>query len=241
MFNFGTEQESGGGGSRTGTVNGVMVATVTNISDPDNLGRVKLKFPMREHEHESDWAPIASLMSGSNMGTLFIPEVGDEVLVAFHLGHLNQPYVIGCLWNQNNKPPAKDEKNNLRKIRSRDGHELIFDDTANAGKVTLKTKGGIQMIIDDQNEKITVGTKSDQQSVVLEGKTAGTVTIKSGTNKITIDNKGDIKIESTKAVTVKSTQMNLEATATMNIKANAQLNIESSGILNLKGSLVKIN
>jgi uncharacterized protein involved in type VI secretion and phage assembly len=229
------------GGSRSGTVNGVLVATVTDNKDPDALGRVKLKFPLRENEHETDWVPIASLMSGKDKGTLFIPEVGDEVLVAFHLGYLNQPYVIGCLWNQNNKPPAKDEKNNLRKIKSRSGHELIFDDTANAGKVTLKTVKGIQMVIDDQNEKITIGTKNDQQSVTLTGSSSGTIEIKSGTNKITIDNKGDIKLESTKGITVKSTQLNLEATANMTIKAGAQLNLQASGIVNLKGSLVKIN
>ncbi|WP_276357837.1 phage baseplate assembly protein V [Cohnella caldifontis] len=238
-LDFDGERDSGG--SRSGTVNGVMVATVTDNKDPDALGRVKLKFPLRENEHETDWVPIASLMSGNNMGTLFIPEVGDEVLVAFHLGYLNQPYVIGCLWNQSKKPPAKDDQNNLRKIRSRAGHELIFDDTNNAGKVTLKTVKGIQMIIDDQNEKITIGTKNDQQSVTLTGSSAGTVEIKSGTNKITIDNKGDIKIESTKGVTIKSTQLNIEATANMTIKAGAQLNLESSGILNVKGSLVKIN
>jgi uncharacterized protein involved in type VI secretion and phage assembly len=234
-------QSDGGGSSGIGTVNGVMVAKVTNNQDPDGLGRVKLKFPLRENEHETDWAPLVSLMSGKNMGTLFVPEVEDEVLVAFHLGNLNQPFVIGSLWNQSNKPPAVDEKNNIRKIYSRGGHELIFDDTVNAGKVTLKTKKGIQLVIDDQNEKITLGTKSDAQSVVLAGSSAGTVTIKSGTNKITIDNKGDIQIKSDKAITIKSTQINLEATATMTVKAGAKLDLTSDGIVNIKGAMVKIN
>ncbi|MCD9025831.1 phage baseplate assembly protein V [Cohnella sp. NL03-T5] len=241
MSDFFPSQSDGGASSGYGTINGVMVATVTNNKDPDGLNRVKLKFPLRENSHETDWAPITSLMSGSSMGTLFVPEVGDEVLVAFHLGNLNQPFVIGSLWNSTNKPPAKDDANNLRKIYSRAGHELIFDDTANAGKVTLKTKKGIKLEIDDQNEKITLGTKSDAQSVVLAGSTAGTVTIKSGTNKITIDNKGDISIESTKAITIKSTQINLEATATMKVKAGAKLDLISDGMVTIKGAMVKIN
>jgi uncharacterized protein involved in type VI secretion and phage assembly len=229
---------SGGGG---GNINGVMVATVTNNKDPEGLNRVKLKFPLRENSHETDWAPITSLMSGNSMGTLFVPEVGDEVLVAFHLGNLNQPFVIGSLWNTANKPPVKDDKNNIRKIYSRAGHELIFDDTEGAGKVTIKTKKGIQLEIDDKSEKITLGTVSDAQSIVLAGSSTGTITIKSSSNKITIDNKGDIKIESAKAITVKSTQINLEATATMTIKAGAKLDLTSDGMVNIKGAIVKIN
>lgn len=238
MFNF--EAMSRPAGS-VGTVAGVMVATVTNNKDPDNLGRVKLKFSIHESPQESDWAPIATLMSGKDKGSLFIPEVGDQVLVAFHLGHLNRPYVIGSLWNKKAKPPAKDEQNNVRKIKSRSGHELIFDDKNNAGQVTLRTSKGVQLVLDDQNDKITIGTKNDKQKIVLAGSTSGTITIETGGNKVTINNKGDIQISSAKAVTIKSTQLKLEASASMDIKANASLNIQSSGMLTLKGSMVKIN
>lgn len=234
---------SGGGSSSSsiGTINGVMVATVTNNNDPDGLNRVKLKFPLRENEHETDWAPLVSLMSGKEMGTLFVPEVGDEVLVAFLLGNLNQPFVVGSLWNSTNKPPVKDDKNNLRKIYSRAGHELIFDDTANEGKVTLKTIKGNILEISDKDEKVTLETKNSEQSVILAGGTAGTITIKTGSNSITINNKGDVKIESAKAITIKSTQINLEATATMTIKAGAKLDLTSDGMVNIKGTMVKIN
>jgi len=224
-----------------GTVNGVMIATVTNNSDPDNLNRVKLKFPLRDDVQETDWVPIASLMSGNSMGTLFVPEVGDQVLVAFHLGYLNQPFVIGSLWNSEKKPPAKDEKNNIRKIFSREGHELIFDDTSGKGKVTLKTKKGVMLEIDDQNEKVSLVTKGSAQSVVLEGSSSGKITVKNGANQITITNQGDIKIESAKAVTVKSTQINLEATAAMTVKGGGKLDLVSDGLVTIKGAMVKIN
>lgn len=238
MYNF--ELMSHPAGS-VGTVNGVMIATVTNNKDPENLGRVKLKFLIHEQPLETDWAPIASLMSGNGKGTLFIPEVGDEVLVAFHFGHLSKPFVIGCLWNKNAKPPAKDDKNNLRKIHSRSGHELTFDDSDNAAKVTLKTSKGVQLILDDQNDKVTIGTKSDQQKIILAGASSGTITIETSGNKLTINNKGDVQLESVKSVTIKSTQLKLEASATMDIKAGASLNVEASGMLTLKGAMVKIN
>ncbi|MFC4600194.1 phage baseplate assembly protein V [Cohnella hongkongensis] len=234
----GGPSEAGGGANY---VQGVMVATVTNNKDPDGLNRVKLKFPLRENSHETDWAPLASLMSGNGQGTLFVPEVGDEVLVAFHLGHLNQPYVIGSLWNTARKPPAKDDKNNLRKIHSRAGHELIFDDTDSKGKVTLRTKQGLKLDIDEGADKVTIATKNDAQSIVLEGSSANTITVKTGTNKITIDNKGNIKIESAKEITVKSAQINLEATAAMKVKAGGKLDLMSDGIVTIKGAMVKIN
>ncbi len=237
---FSGRSDSEGGGSAN-FVHGVMVATVTNNKDPDGLNRVKLKFPLRENSHETDWAPLASLMSGSGKGTMFVPEVGDEVLVAFHLGNLNQPFVIGSLWNTSNKPPAKDDKNNLRKIHSRDGHELIFDDTDSKGKVTLKTKQGLKLEIDEGADKVTLATKNAAQTIVLEGSSAGTITVKSGANKITIDNKGDIKVESNKEITVKSTQINLEATASMKVKAGGKLDLLSDGIVTIKGAMVKIN
>jgi uncharacterized protein involved in type VI secretion and phage assembly len=237
MFNFETMAHPVGS---VGTVNGVMVAQVTNNQDPDKLGRVKVKFMIHETPLETDWVPIASLMSGKDRGTLFVPDVGDEVLVAFQFGHLSRPYVIGCLWNQKNQPPAVDEKNNLRKIRTRSGHELLFDDTDNAGKVTIKTAKGMQVSLEDKEDKLTIGTKDSQHVVTLSGSGSGTITIKSGSNKITITGQGDIQLESTKAVTIKSTQMKLEATGSMEIKSTGTMNIEAS-MLTLKGSLVKIN
>lgn len=236
MFNYQPQQQQ-----QAGIVNGVMIAKVTNNKDPEKLGRVKLKFPLRENEHESDWAFVTTFMTGGSRGSVFIPEVDDEVLVAFVLGNLNMPVVVGSLWNKNSKPPTPDENNNIRKIVSKQGHEFIFDDTSSAAKVTLKSKKGMQLEFADQNDKVEIKAGSAGPVVTLEGGSAGTLTLKSGTNKITIDNKGNINVESTTGITIKSTQVKVEATAQMTLKANASLNLESSGIVNIKGSLVKIN
>ncbi|XID90227.1 phage baseplate assembly protein V [Paenibacillaceae bacterium WGS1546] len=230
-----------GSGVDTGVVNGVLIAVVTNIDDPDKLGRVKLKFTIRENEHETDWAPLASLMAGPDRGTLFIPEVGDEVLVAFHLGYLDQPFVIGGLWNQERKPPEKHEKNDIRKIRTRAGHELIFQDTDSDGKITLKTKDGLKLEISDKADSVTLATKNDQQSVTLTGGSSKKIEIKAGASTITLDNQGKITIESGNSVQLKATQVNLEATAQMSIKAGGTLDLKADGIVNIKGSMVKIN
>lgn len=132
---------------------GVYPALVTDVQDPDNQGRVQVKLPFVE---ESDggsalaWARLATMMAGGDRGTWFIPEVNDEVLVAFTAGDPRRPVVIGALWNGVDAPPeTMDSANNVRSVTSRSGHKLTFDDTAGAEKVELKTNGGHTFTLDD--------------------------------------------------------------------------------------------
>jgi uncharacterized protein involved in type VI secretion and phage assembly len=223
-------------------VNGVYVGIVTDNKDPQNLGRLKVKIPVIDNETSTDWARLAVPMAGKDRGTLFIPEVGDEVLVAFQMGDIRQPIIIGSLWNDKQKPPqGKDDKNNIRKIRSRSGHEIIFDDSEGKEKLTLQTKKGHKLEIADQNDTIKLTDKNAQTSITITGGSGGAIEIKSGSNKITLNNKGDVVIESMKSVKIKSTQLTIEATATLDVKASAALNLKTDGVLTLKGSIVKIN
>ena len=132
---------------------GVYPAIVTDVQDPDSQGRVQIRLPFVE---ESDggsalaWARLATLMAGADRGTWFIPEVDDEVLVAFTAGDPRRPVVIGALWNGVDTPPeSMDSANNIRSITSRSGHTLTFDDTGGAEKVELKTNGGHTFTLDD--------------------------------------------------------------------------------------------
>lgn len=99
---------------------GVVVGIVTNNKDTEKLGRVKVKIPRLSGEDESNWARVTSFMAGKERGAFFLPEVDDEVLVAFEYGDINMPYVIGSLWNGKDVPPENnsDGKNNIRVIRS---------------------------------------------------------------------------------------------------------------------------
>ena len=78
---------------------GVVVALVTDNKDTEERGRIKIKFPWRGDEAGEAWARLATLMSGNERGTVFYPEVDDEVLVAFEHGNIDSPYIIGALWN----------------------------------------------------------------------------------------------------------------------------------------------
>ncbi|WP_192896583.1 phage baseplate assembly protein V [Cohnella sp. AR92] len=225
-----------------GLVNGVYIGIVAENKDPENLGRVKLTLPVFDEKTTTGWARVATLMGGKDRGSLFIPEVGDEVVVAFQLGDLRHPIVIGSLWNSKSKPPAgKDEKNNIRKIHTRGGHELVFDDTDGDGKITVKTKKGHSLEMLEKSDTVTIKEANGQNAITIKGGSSNEITVKSGETKITLNNKGDIEISSPKSMTLKSTQVSIEASATMDIKAGAALNIKTDGMLTLKGSMVKIN
>ena len=152
-------------------VPGVVIALVTNVSDPLGLGRIQLSFPWMDADLTS-WARVAAPMAGSKRGAFLMPEVDDEVLVAFEAGDFNHPYVVGFLWNGVDKPPETDPKNRVlltpgghtirledgadKKliVRSSSGHEIALDDSAAGQQLSVKTKGGLTLTMDDKQSSI---------------------------------------------------------------------------------------
>ncbi|MFF0204389.1 phage baseplate assembly protein V [Streptomyces sp. NPDC005017] len=107
------------------------------------IGRVKVSFPGLSDRFTSGWAPCARPMAGKDMGFYWLPEVGDQVLVAFEHGDLGKPYVIGGLWNADQTPPETntDGTNSKRVIKSRAGHTITFDDDRTGGELVIKDGG----------------------------------------------------------------------------------------------------
>jgi uncharacterized protein involved in type VI secretion and phage assembly len=150
-------------GSKEGIL-GVVVGIVTNNQDPDGLGRVKVKIPRLSGDDESNWARIVSFMAGKERGSFFLPEVDDEVLVAFEYGNINIPYIIGSLWNGKDKPPISndDGKNNFRIIKSRSGHLIRLDDTDGMEKIEIIDKSEKNSLsIDTADNKIMIKSEKD--------------------------------------------------------------------------------
>jgi uncharacterized protein involved in type VI secretion and phage assembly len=193
---------------------GVVIALVTNNKDPEGLGRVKMKFPCLGDVSESDWARVAVLMAGKERGFFFLPEVDDEVLVAFEHGDPRFPYVVGALWNGKDKPPAKndDGKNNLRVLESRSGHTVKLNDEEGKETIEITGKGGKDsIVIDAAKNTITITTDKDITLSAPKG------AIKLDAQQIEIKSSGSTKIES-------GAGMDVKANATMNIKG-ATVNI----------------
>jgi uncharacterized protein involved in type VI secretion and phage assembly len=100
-------------------------------------------------DHEA-WARIATLMAGAHRGTWFIPDVGDEVVVAFEQGNLDRPYVLGSLWNSANPPPETiDVDNNKKRVRSRNGVQITLDDQGGRESIIIETPGGQKLMLED--------------------------------------------------------------------------------------------
>lgn len=255
------------GAYEQGRIYGVVVGIVRDVKDPDNLGRVKVDFPWLASESESVsitgddtrahsfWARVATLMAGGKRGSFFIPEVDDEVLVAFEHGDPNRPFVLGSLWNSDDLPPEamdSDGKNHIRAVHSRSGHKIVLDDSDDKPSILIVDQTGENSIfIDSANN-------------AMEIKVAKNLSIDVG-GDISIAVKGKVDMDVTKDMTVQ-TQSNLEFTATgngtlestgpMDIKSNAKatfegaasaevkaptVTINGSGMAEVKGGLVKIN
>lgn len=224
-------------------VAGVVIAIVTNNNDPDKLGRVKVKYPWLDEQQESDWARLASPGAGLNRGLILVPEVNDEVLVAFEHGDINRPFVVGGLWNGRDKPPPPviaSGKVKSRMLTTRVGHTIEFEDGEGAQKgfILLKTAGGHIVKISDSDKKIEI--KSQRHSVTLDDQ-AQAVTIESGKDIQIKGPGGKLAITPQGVELTANANIKLQANAQLQIQANAMLDVKSSGILNIQGSLVKIN
>ena len=201
--------------TRAGRIDGVVVAVVTNNEDEEGLGRVKVRFPWLSDADESQWARVASFMAGANRGACFLPEVDDEVLVAFEQGDVRFPYVIGALWNGKDAPPVKndDGKNNVRVIKSRSGHVVRFDDAESAERIEIIDKTTNNKIVIDSAQN-TVSISSDQDITLSAAK--GTITLTAKT-------------------------LALKSSADTTIEAGAGADLKATGTLNVKGATVNIN
>jgi uncharacterized protein involved in type VI secretion and phage assembly len=193
-------------------INGVAVAIVRDNRDPSGLARVRVSFPWYRRPEESYWARLAMPMTGKGYGAFFLPEVDDEVLVAFERGDIRFPYVVGSLWNGDRKPPVtNDGRNDIRTIRTRKGHALRFDD-GKRGRVQLELNDGKAITIDDNG--ITIDAENG--------------------NRIVIDSaNGSTTIDAASTLRIRAPQIAIEASGAMEIKA--------SGTLTLRAALITLN
>jgi uncharacterized protein involved in type VI secretion and phage assembly len=133
---------------------GVVTAIVKSVNDPDGQGRIEVQFPWLSDSLRSSWAPVAAPLAGKQRGVFFMPEIDDEVLVAFEHGDFDHPFIVGFLWNGVDTPPETTNKNRI--IKTPGGHELRFEDTDGAKKIILKSSSGQTITLDDSDGSITL-------------------------------------------------------------------------------------
>jgi uncharacterized protein involved in type VI secretion and phage assembly len=190
-----------------GHAKGVAVAIVRQNKDDSGLGRVKVSYPWHSQPQESYWARVAMPMAGKKRGIYFIPELQDEVLVAFERGDMRFPYVVGSLWNGKDSSPETntDGNNDIRAIRSRKGHKLTFND-GNKGLVQLELNDGKKVAINDDG-------------IVLDDGKGNSIAIQS--------NGGSISINAATKIEIKAPQISIQSSGTLDLQAGPSMTLKA--------------
>jgi uncharacterized protein involved in type VI secretion and phage assembly len=198
---------------------GVVIGQVTDNNDPDDMGRVKVKLPWLSDSYESDWCRMSQLGAGPDSGAVWVPEVNDEVLLAFEFGDLRRPHVIGSLYNGRDKPCLGNGLFDTGKVKrrgfvSRAGHRLVFlDDSGQLGIALISADGSCKLALDQTDGEIRIHCQ-------------GKVTIDTEQGEIALRSGGDLSVNA---------QGNLKLTASSGI------DIESDGSVTIKGSTIRLN
>lgn len=229
-----------------------LVGIVSNNKDPKGWGRVRVKFPTLTEEHESNWARVVAIGAGMNRGFDCIPEINDEVLVAFEHGDIHRPYIIGGVWNGKDASPEKvadsvvSGKVRLRTIKTRTGHQLQFveeDKSASKDGVYIKTSGGHTIRLNDSEKYVEIETNNghtlrlDDSNRTISMTSIGDIGVKSGRtgaiNKISV-NAGEIQMTATTKISLTVGANTIEITP-------AGITIRAAGPVNVQGLPIKLN
>ncbi|MFD6437458.1 VgrG-related protein [Streptomyces venezuelae] len=224
-----------GGADAAPPMPGVAMALVSNAKDPLRLNRVKLRFPWLSDTYESDWCRIAQL-GGVRGGGLMMPEVGDEVLVAFDRGSLEHPYVLAGLYNGRDKPTPNTDglqpidptsgRVNWRSVSSRSGHTMELVDAKSRMKSGIRLQTG--------NGRLTVHMDETRTSVTI--RSDGTVSI-SGTRNVSIRAGGNLSLTAGGSLTMSAGgAVDIKAGAKFGVNAGGMADINATGVVSLKSA-----
>lgn len=231
----------------------MLVGIVTDNEDPAGMGRVKVKFPTLTEDHNSNWARVVSMGAGVSRGFDCLPEIDDEVLVAFEHGDIHRPYVLGGVWNGADAPPNAPDKNvqdgkvRLRTFQTRTKHQLQFveEDQGETAGVYIHTSGGHHIRLDDSGKSVQIQTN------------AGQIITLQDPMEITVKANGTLTCEAPTGITnlaiggaINNTAMNLSNTATAalnwtapvaNLNTAATLTINSGGMITITAPKISLN
>ena len=198
---------------------GVVEGIVLDNKDPEGIGRILVQFVWLPNETQTAWARMSTPMAGKNMGWVIYPEPDDEVLLDFVNGDVNEPVILGSLFNGKDTPPFDnaDGENNIRTLVSRSGHIIEIDDTDGAEKITVTdTSGGLIICMDTAAETITMTSSKD-------------ITFKADADFIVEADNIEMK-SGTKSTFSAGSGMEASAGSKVEVKAGASITVEGAKI-----------
>jgi uncharacterized protein involved in type VI secretion and phage assembly len=245
----------------------MMVGIVTDNNDPEGWGRVRVKCPTLTEDHESNWARVVGIGAGNNRGFDCLPEIDDEVLVAFEHGDIHRPYVIGGVWNGSDAPPEQVADSvsggqvRLRTFKTRTGHMLQFVEEDKSGVekgVYVQTTDGHHLRLNDSSQFMEMQSNGghtlrlDDSSSTIDLTSTGDINIKAGrtgtSGKISID-AGEIALTGMQnikltvgasTVEVSMGGVTIQTGATVKVQGGAMTEVKG-GVVQVQGGLIKLN
>lgn len=242
--------------SNSSAMMNLVTAIVKENWNDEYKGHVKVEYILGEEgQKTSGWVRVLQIYAGNQYGSYIVPEIGSEVLVGFIRGDFDNPVILGCLYNPQNKmqPQLPNKDNSIKSLKTKGGHEITFSEEKGKEKIQINTPAKLSISLDDENKKIEIKDSSSENSVLIDSK-SGNLSINAkkkielacGSSKIEIEanaikiTSGTVDISAKQTLNTSSQSMKMEATS-VQIKSKGSLAVESSGIAQIKGSLLKLN
>ena len=209
---------------------GVTVGRVINPLDPLALGRLQVQLPFIDSLDLAPWARVCVPMAGMLSGAYYIPNVGDEVLVAFEHGDVNAPYILGSLWNAVVRPPLPSPLPQIRTTRTLVGNQIVFTEAP----PTVTIQNGPTSPVPIPSPPVPTGP---YQTVTLTP--AGVMV--SATQAQIIATAGVQIVVGSNIVAITPAGISITSTGTIDLTAAGAISITAGGVCSIQASLVKIN
>lgn len=238
---------------------GIVPGIVKENFDSEHPGKVRVEYFLGEEgKNLTGWIPVASPYAGNGYGAYALPEVGEEVILAFSMGDRNCPVVLGSVWNRKNVLPENTavENNTVKKLRTRGGCEICFSEEEGKEQILIKTPKELRILVEDETETIQISDRDGKNGLQIDGKN-GTLTLLAdkklelsvgGKVMVSLDGNagaakiaaGKITVSADQSLELKGQSMKLEG-STAQIKGSGTLKLEAGGTAQLKGAMVQIN
>ncbi len=187
-------------GECTETFYGLYPGVAENVVDPDGLGRITVKLPWISDTYETRFAPVAQTYAGDAYGAVWLPEQGDQVMIAFLKGQLSRPVVLGSIYSKVRRPPAsRSDSEDPKILRTKGGHYLLMEDEQGKRIELTDLTGNNSVVIDSEANSVTVRADADVTVEAGAGLTLNAqsdITINAGSN-VTISASGEVSVSGT--------------------------------------------
>lgn len=232
-------------GGQLPPIHGLQVATVKKLSgDPSSEFRVQILLPSQSADPQPIWARVANLYATNQAGSVFFPEVGDEVVAGFFESDPRYPVILGSLYSTSkaSPQPMEDENNFIKSLKTKSGLKMSFDDenkilrilTPAGNTITLDDKGKSIELKDQHSNKITM----DDAGILLD--TGKDITLKA-TGNINLDATGKLSLSAKQDATLSGMNITHDADIGFTAKGKASAELSATGQTTIKGGLVMIN